>query len=229
MAIMVRDLPTGERPREKLLKCGAGALSNTELIAILLRTGTKECSVLKLAEVVLTRICNKGIGELRHMKPRQMTDILGLGEVKAATLLAAAELGRRLYMEKAQEITCITDAEDAAKYIMPHLQFEEKEHFAALLLDMKSHILELADISTGTLSASLVHPREVFLAAIRGRAAGIIIAHNHPSGDPSPSHEDIAITERLVKAGLLLDIPVYDHIIIGDGIYFSFKEKGFIQ
>ena len=102
-------------------------------------------------------------------------------------------------------------------------------YFAALLLDMKSHILELADISTGTLSASLVHPREVFLAAIRGRAAGIIIAHNHPSGDPTPSHEDIAITERLVKAGLLLDIPVYDHIIIGDGIYFSFKEKGFIQ
>lgn len=229
MPIMVRDLPMGERPREKLIRFGAAALSNAELIAILLRTGTKERSVLDVAAEVLSLFQREGITELMHMTPSEMTKIQGLGEAKASAILAAVELGRRLSIEKASEVKTIRGPEDAAEYVMPHLRFEEREHFEIILLDTKNHILGLRDISTGSLSASIVHPREVFLAAIRGGCASIILVHNHPSGDPAPSREDIAITQRLVKAGALLDIPVLDHVIIGDGRFASLKEKGMMD
>ena len=213
MTIMVRDLPRDERPREKLIAYGADALSNAELLAVLLHTGTREQSVLHLAESVLGKFKERGIASIVHTSVADLAGIHGIGPSKAASILAAVELG----------------PEDAAHYVMPHLRYEQKEHFAVLLLNTKNHILGLRDVSIGSLSASVVHPREVFAMAIRYAAASMILVHNHPSGDPNPSREDLAITDRLVKAGRILDIPVLDHIILGDNRFLSLKEKGMIS
>ena len=201
MAILVRDLPAEERPREKLLQEGPAALSNTELLAVLLRTGTADRSALHVAEEVLACYRERGL---------------------------CVEFGRRLASARAR-VEAVHSPEDAARFAMPRLRFEQREHFAVMLLNRKNHILAMHDISIGSLSSSIVHPREVFRAAIRYAAAAMIVLHNHPSGDPTPSREDIAVTRRLVRAGELLDIPVLDHIIIGDNKFHSFKEKGMIS
>ena len=229
MAAMVRDLPKEERPREKLLAAGAAALSNTELLAVLLRTGVREGSVLRVAEEVLTLYREKGILAIAQMGARELSAIKGVGPAKAATILAAVELGRRLAMKEAARRTIVHGPADAAHYAMPRLRFESKEHFAVLLLNTKNHVLAMPVISVGTLSASIVHPREVFQAAISHAAASMILVHNHPSGDPTPSSEDIAVTRRMVEAGKVMDIPVLDHIILGDDKFISLKEKGMIQ
>ena len=229
MAAMGRDLPKEERPREKLLAAGAAALSNTELLAVLLRTGVREGSVLRVAEEVLTLYREKGILAIAQMGARELSAIKGVGPAKAATILAAVELGRRLAMKEAARRTIVHGPADAAHYAMPRLRFESKEHFAVLLLNTKNHVLAMPVISVGTLSASIVHPREVFQAAISHAAASMILVHNHPSGDPTPSSEDIAVTRRMVEAGKVMDIPVLDHIILGDDKFISLKEKGMIQ
>ncbi|MEX5284595.1 DNA repair protein RadC [Selenomonas sputigena] len=229
MAAMVRDLPKEERPREKLLAAGAAALSNTELLAVLLRTGVREGSVLRVAEEVLTLYREKGILAIAQMGARELSAIKGVGPAKAATILAAVELGRRLAMKEAARRMIVHGPADAAHYAMPRLRFESKEHFAVLLLNTKNHVLAMPVISVGTLSASIVHPREVFQAAISHAAASMILVHNHPSGDPTPSSEDIAVTRRMVEAGKVMDIPVLDHIILGDDKFISLKEKGMIQ
>lgn len=229
MAAMVRDLPKEERPREKLLAAGAAALSNTELLAVLLRTGVREGSVLRVAEEVLTLYREKGILAIAQMGARELSAIKGVGPAKAATILAAVELGRRLAMKEAARRTIVHGPADAAHYAMPRLRFESKEHFAVLLLNTKNHVLAMPVISVGTLSASIVHPREVFQAAISHAAASMILVHNHPSGDPTPSPEDIAVTRRMAEAGKVMDIPVLDHIILGDDKFISLKEKGMIQ
>mgnify|MGYP000948917689 FL=1 len=229
MAAMVRDLPKEERPREKLLAAGAAALSNTELLAVLLRTGVREGSVLRVAEEVLTLYREKGILAIAQMGARELSAIKGVGPAKAATILAAVELGRRLAMKEAARRTIVHGPADAAHYAMPRLRFESKEHFAVLLLSTKNHVLAMPVISVGTLSASIVHPREVFQAAISHAAASMILVHNHPSGDPTPSSEDIAVTRRMAEAGKVMDIPVLDHIILGDDKFISLKEKGMIQ
>ena len=229
MAAMVRDLPKEERPREKLLAAGAAALSNTELLAVLLRTGVREGSVLRVAEEVLTLYREKGILAIAQMGARELSAIKGVGPAKAATILAAVELGRRLAMKEAARRTIVHGPADAAHYAMPRLRFESKEHFAVLLLNTKNHVLAMPVISVGTLSASIVHPREVFQAAISHAAASMILVHNHPSGDPTPSSEDIAVTRRMVEAGKVMDIPVLDHIILGDDKFISLKEEGMIQ
>ena len=229
MTIMVRDLPKEERPREKLITYGASALSNAELLAVLLHTGTREHSVLHLAESVLGKYKERGMAAMAQMSVRDLADIHGIGPSKAATILAAVELGRRLLQKAAAKVQIVHGPEDAAHFAMPHLRYEQKEHFAVLLLNTKNHILGLRDISIGSLSASIVHPREVFSMAIRYAAASMILVHNHPSGDPNPSREDLAVTDRLVKAGRILDIPVLDHIILGDNRFLSLKEKGMIS
>ena len=229
MAAMVRDLPKEERPREKLLAAGAAALSNTELLAVLLRTGVREGSVLRVAEEVLTLYREKGILAIAQMGARELSAIKGVGPAKAATILAAVELGRRLAMKEAARRMIVHGPADAAHYAMPRLRFESKEHFAVLLLNTKNHVLAMPVISVGTLSASIVHPREVFQAAISHAAASMILVHNHPSGDPTPSPEDIAVTRRMAEAGKVMDIPVLDHIILGDDKFISLKEKGMIQ
>ena len=229
MAIMVRDLPLDERPREKLMATGAACLSNVELLAILLRTGTRENSVIRVAEQVLARYRDVGITAMMSMSVAELSSVQGVGAVKAATILAAVELGRRLSQKAAEKVEVVHGPEDAAHYAMPRFRFEQKEHFAVMLLNTKNHILGLTDVSVGSLSASIVHPREVFQAALRYAAAAMILVHNHPSGDPSPSREDIHVTQRLVKAGKVMDIPVLDHIILGDNRFVSLKEKGLLS
>ena len=228
MAIMVRDLPVDERPRERLLFSGAGTLSNTELLAVLLRTGTREKSVIHIAEEVLAHYKDRGLEAIVHMPPAELAAVKGVGKAKAATVLAAVELGRRLSMKAAEHIVVVHDPEDAAHFALPRFRFEQREHFAVMLLDTKNHVLGMPDVSVGSLQASVVHPREVFRAAIDYAAAAMILFHNHPSGDPTPSNEDIVLTKQLFAAGKLLDIHLVDHIIIGDGTYVSLKEQGVI-
>lgn len=229
MAIMVRDLPPEERPREKLLLSGAAALSNVELLAILLRSGTKKKSVLCIAEEILAHIKERGLVGMVHISVPELAKIDGVGQAKAATLQAAIELGRRLSVQQAAKIEIIRGPEDVAHYAMPRYRFAQKEHFAVLLLSTKNHVLGMPEVSVGSLSASVVHPREVFRAAIDYAAAAMILLHNHPSGDPTPSREDIAVTERMVKAGKIMDIPVLDHVVLGNERFASFKEKGLIH
>jgi DNA repair protein RadC len=226
---MVRDLPPEERPREKLLSQGPRALSNAELLAILLRSGTKEKSVLRIAEEILAHIKEQGLSAMVHISAAELAKIDGVGQVKAATLQAAIELGRRLAMQQAAKIEVIHGPEHVAAYALPRFRFEQKEHFAVMLLNTKNHIIGMPEVSVGSLSASVVHPREVFRAAIDYAAAAMILLHNHPSGDPTPSREDIAVTDRLVKAGKVMDIPVLDHVVLGRETFASFKDKGLIH
>lgn len=226
-AIMVRDLPLDERPREKLIACGAGALSNAELLAILLRTGTREESVLRLAERILSRYKERGLSSITQMSVMELSEIPGLGPAKAATILAAVELGKRLAIAGSKVETVATPAE-AARYMKPYFFHEMKEHFGVLFLNQRHGVIAFKLIATGSLSKVTAHPRDVFGEAIRQSAALIVLAHNHPSGNPSPSKDDIALTKRMKEAGKIMGITVSDHIIIGDYSYYSFKEHGFM-
>ena len=221
---MVRDLPKEVRPREKLLQCGASALSDIELLAILLRTGTTSKSVLHLAEDVLAQYKDKGLAAVIHMSPQEIASIHGVGLAKAATVVAAVELGRRLSERAAQTIEKVEGPEDVARYVIPSLRFEQKEHFLAMFLDIRNRILALSTISVGSLTASIAHPREVFREAIRYSAAGVILVHNHPSGDPTPSREDIQLTKQMMKAGEIMGIPVLDHVVVAGDNFLSLKE-----
>ena len=224
MNVMVRDLPKEVRPREKLLQCGASALSDIELLAILLRTGTTSKSVLHLAEDVLAQYKDKGLVAIMHMSPQEIASIHGVGLAKAATVLAAVELGRRLSERAARTTEKVEGPEDVARYVIPSLRFEQKEHFLAMFLDVRNRILALSTISVGSLTSSIAHPREVFREAIRYSAAGVILVHNHPSGDPAPSREDIQLTKQMMKAGEIMGIPVLDHVVVAGDNYLSIKE-----
>lgn len=223
--LMMKELPETERPREKMLEKGVWALSNAELLAILLRTGVKNLPVNRLAEQLLAKYQLTGLGSI---SPQELSKTTGIGLVKAVTVIAGIELGRRLSGKNPEERPVIRTPRDAADLMMAELRYQNKEHFMALLLSTKNHVIARAIISVGTLNASVVHPRELFREAISHSAAAVILVHNHPSGDPSPSQEDISLTRQLVEAGNLLAISVLDHVIIGDGKYVSFKEKGII-
>lgn len=224
MTVMVRDLPEEERPREKLIRQGAASLSDTELLAILLRTGTSSVSVLHLAEEVLAKYQDKGLVSIMNISPQEIASVHGVGLAKAATIVAAVELGRRLSTRAAQKQEKIEGPEDVARYASPLLRFEQKEHFLVMLLDVRNRVLAMPTISIGSLTASVAHPREIFREAIRYSAANMILIHNHPSGDPTPSREDVRITKQMMKAGEIMGIPVLDHVIIaGDG-FLSLKE-----
>lgn len=228
--IMVRDLPENERPREKLLKYGTQVLSNLELLAVLLCSGTKKQSVLHVAEGLLAKDCEAGIAGLADLSAVQLSQTHGIGPAKSCLLLAAIELGRRIEQNIVeQRKLAVKSPQQAADYLAPHLRYAKQEKFAIILLDTKNQITSFKIISVGTLNASLVHPREVFHAALQKLACSIILAHNHPSGDPRPSQEDILLTKRLRKAGEVLGIPVLDHVIIGGTDYFSFKEEGLME
>jgi DNA repair protein RadC len=222
---MMKDLPETERPREKLLAKGAPVLSESELLAILLRTGRKHTSVQRLAEELIAKYGLSGLG---GVSPRELSKFPGIGLAKAVTVIAGIELGKRLSCQAPQERIIVRCPQDAVNAVMPRLRYETKEHFMVIMLSTKNHILALPIISTGSLNASVVDPRDLFREAINHNAAGIILVHNHPSGDPTPSQEDIALTRKLVDGGKLLDVSVHDHIIIGDGKYVSLREKGII-
>lgn len=226
---MVRDLPEQERPREKLIAYGVQSLGNAELLAILLRSGTKEASVLHVAENLLSLYKERGLASIVNLSAVQLSRIHGIGPAKAATVLAAVELGRRIAQEPSKKKIVINGPSDAADYIMPRLRYETKEKFAIVLLNVKNQVLSFRIISVGILNASIVHPREVMAEALNNSAAAIILAHNHPSGDPAPSGDDIATTRRLIKAGQIMGIEIADHIIVGGNGYISFKEQGLMR
>ncbi len=220
----IKELPVDERPRERLVQFGANALSSAELLAILLRTGTPEMTAVQLAQHLLT-----SMGSLRAIasaKPSELAQVKGIGLAKAAQLLAAVELGRRIALEAMGEQPAITRPEDVYALLHHQLRDEKQEHVILLLLNTKNRVIQQSTLTKGTLDASLLHPREVFREAIRHSASSIILAHNHPSGDPTPSSEDIQMTKRLHQAGQLLGIDLLDHVILGDGRWVSLKAQG---
>jgi len=213
VGLTVRDLPTSERPRERLARLGAEALSEQELLACLLGRGIAGESVLVSAQRLLTRFGSiKGLAEA---SVEQLTAVRGIGHAKAVQLKAAVECARRLAQPGNGHPQAVERVEDAVALLRPHLADKKREHFVALLLDARHRLIRLSPIAVGSLSASLVHPRELFKEAIAASAAAVIIAHNHPSGDPAPSEHDVELTRRLVRAGELLGIEVLDHVIIG--------------
>jgi len=222
--LMLREIPNEERPRERLLQFGAEALNNAELLAILLRTGTLAESSVKLAGNVLAAA--GGLRNMIDMSIEQMTAIRGIGNAKALQLKAGIELGRRLARTGLEDTPAIASPRDAAELVMDELRYLQKEHFMVLFLNTKNRVVGKETLSIGSLNASIVHPREVFLSAIKRSSASIICAHNHPSGDPTPSHEDIQVTKRLADAGTLLGIELLDHLIIADRSFVSLKELG---
>ncbi len=224
--LKIRDVHEADRPRERLIRQGSQSLSNQELLAILLRTGTKEESVLALSNRVLMNF--EKLHALKHATLEEITSIKGIGDAKAVQLLAAIELGRRLAQKEIDSRYTIRSPEDAAAFLMPEMSALNQEHFVVLFLNVKNQILHKQTIFIGSLNASIVHPREIFREAVKRSAASIICAHNHPSGNASPSPEDIEVTERLHEAGLIIGIELLDHVIIGDHQFISMKEKGYM-
>lgn len=222
---LIKNLQLADRPRERLLQQGAAALSDVELISILLGTGTKEYPVVFLAQKILAqgRTLAEAAASLTQSK---LLKISGMGPAKTSVLLAALELGKRLAMAKSQSVKYIANAKDAAAYLMPRLRYEKTEQFVVIFLNAKHHVTGMEKISEGSLNATIVHPREVFGVAVEHRAAAIIVGHNHPSGDPKPSSEDRTLTKTLKEAGKIIGIPLLDHVIIGDGRYYSFSDFG---
>jgi DNA repair protein RadC len=223
---MIRDVPKEERPRERFIRYGPKSLSNQELLAILLRTGTRSESVLQLAQRLLIRF--EGLHLLKDATLEELTKIEGIGEAKAIQILAAIELGRRIGNIAQQERYVIRSPEDGARYLMEEMRFLTQEHFVCLYLKTKNQVIHKQTVFIGSLNASIVHPREIFKEGLKRSAASIICFHNHPSGDPTPSREDIDVTKRLKECGKILGIELLDHIIIGDRKYISLKEKGYL-
>jgi DNA repair protein RadC len=218
----VNELPAEERPRERLARHGASSLATRELLALLLGAGSRRASVLELADGLL------GSG-LRGLAARSLADLEGehgLGRAKATRLLAALELGSRLASEGAGAAPVLRTPEDAARHLMPRYAARPVETFGLLALDVRHRLKKEAVVSVGCLTSSLVHPREVFQEGVVARAAALILFHNHPSGDPEPSSEDVALTRRLASAGMLMGIEVLDHVILGAGRFVSLKQRG---
>ena len=223
---LIRDFPLSERPRERFLREGARGLTNQELIALLLRTGTKNESVLQLAERLIIKF--DGLRMLKDASVEEITSINGIGEAKAIQLLTAVELGRRVHNLITTDRYVIRSPEDCANFLMEEMRFLSQEHFVCVYLNTKNQVLHKQTVFIGSLNSSIVHPREVFKEAFRRSAASIICAHNHPSGDPTPSKEDIDVTRRLIECGRLIGIDILDHLIIGEKKYVSLKEKGYL-
>jgi DNA repair protein RadC len=213
-----------DRPREKLERVGAAGLGDNELLAIVLGHGDPRTSALELANAVLAA-CG-GLGGLARAAPDDLRRVVGIGAARASQLVAAVEIGRRTLMRRREDRPQIRSAMDAAKLIVPQFGAQPVEQFGLLLLDTKHRLLRLTRLSVGTLDASLVHPREVFRAAIAAGAAALVLFHNHPSGDPAPSDDDVALTVRLVRAGELMGIGVLDHIIVAENSFVSLRDRG---
>ena len=222
--LTVKELPIDDRPREKLLLRGPQSLSDAELVAILLRTGKKGKSVLEIARELISSEGNLAMLATKTVDSLQL--ISGIGKDKAATLAAAFELSRRiLYQPKWFANKKITSPRDVAEIFIPILRDENKEKFIVVCLNSANKIIKFETISIGNLNSSVVHPREVFKVAIDNSSASIILIHNHPSGNPEPSNEDIRITKKIVETGKIMEIPVFDHLIIAGETYTSFVEK----
>lgn len=223
----IKQMPSEEKPREKLLREGSDRLSTTEILAILINSGTKEISALEIAAQLLS-IDKRGVRFLAECSPEELGRIKGMGQAKICTVLAAVELGKRIAAAPVRDRNLIRSSSDIADLFMEKMRYYKKEHFVSLMINAKGEIIEEAEVSIGDLCSSSTHPREVFVDAVKRSAGSVVFLHNHPSGDPSPSDTDIQTTKRLIEAGTILGIPVLDHIIIGDGIYVSMKAMGLI-
>lgn len=225
----VKEWPEDEQPRERLMKYGAGSLSDAQLLAIIIRSGRPGRTNVDLGMELLDKFKSlEGIAQAGINEICGKDGVRGIGKAKAAEIKAAIELGRR-YQKPTLAGASFCSSRDVADYYRPRMKDAKKELFRCVLLDAKNRLIREETVSVGSLTASIVHPRDTFKAAIRESAAAVIFIHNHPSGDTRPSQEDILLTKRLVQAGEVLGIQVLDHIIIGDGGHFSFRDQGLIS
>ena len=222
--LSVREWPASERPRERLRDLGPAHLSTAELVAIILRTGTRENSVVALAQRLLDEY--GGASGLARTSFRELTQFPGLGEAKVAQLKAALELGRRAAAGAQPERPTLRSVSDALNYLLPDFVDEEQEKFLVVLLDTKNHIEGKITLYRGTLNQTAVRPAEVFREAVRANCASVLVAHNHPSGDPTPSADDVTMTSQLAQAGRILGIELVDHIIVARDSALSLRERG---
>jgi DNA repair protein RadC len=220
----VRALAPQDRPREKLERAGVASLGDNELVALVLGHGTPRASALALASVVLARA--GGVRGLARTGLAQVLSVPGVGAARGARLLAAIELGRRAIVQPQEERPRFTAPDDLARFLVPQFGGRPVEHFGAVLLDGRNRLLRTAVVSVGTLDAIVVHPRDIFREALIEVAAGIVLFHNHPSGDPTPSREDVLVTRRMVDAGVVMGIDVLDHLVLADSTYYSFRDNG---
>ena len=224
--VRIQDIPEEERPRERLIRNGPESLSNAELLGVVLRTGSNKENVVSLSSRIFSEY---SIKQLSLANVSRLMQVHGVGKAKAAQIAAVFELARRLetFVEEPKRKIC--SPKDVYTFMYPKMREQKKEKFITLCLDTKNQILKEEVISIGSLNASIVHPREVFKSALMESSASVIMVHNHPSGDPSPSREDIMVTEKMIEGGKLLGIDVLDHIIIGEGRYVSLKDEGFVR
>lgn len=223
----MKSLPVSERPYEKAVEYGVQSLSDAELLAVILRTGTKDTSARDLAEQILKLGDSSGLPGLLHHSLPDYKEIRGIGNVKAIQLSCIGELSKRIWKaaRTVGEFVC-RNPEEIAEYFMEEMRHMEQEHLKVLILNTKNVLLKDVDISVGTVNASVATPREIFIEALKFRGTGIILMHNHPSGDPNPSEEDCLFTFRVSEAGKMMGVMLLDHIIIGDNSYVSLKERG---
>jgi DNA repair protein RadC len=222
--LKIHDLPASDRPRERLQHAGAGALSNAELLAIILRLGRKGENALQMAQRLLSSY--RGLSGLAQASFGELALESGMGAAKSAQVQAALELGRRLLVASPDERPQVSSPADAANLLLPEMGLLENEHLRTLLLDSKHRVLASPTIYIGNVNTSVIRVSELFREAIRLNCPALIVAHNHPSGDPTPSPDDVRVTEQIVQAGKLLDIEVLDHLVIGRQRYVSLKERG---
>ena len=217
--ILIKDIPINDRPRERLINYGVKNISNEDLISIILKTGTKNKSVKDISNFVLKEF--KDISNLKYLNINRLMKIEGIGKVKAIELIAAIELGRRVYLEKNINEIKIRDSNDIYKIFNNILKYKQQEHFYALYLDSKNKIIEKKLLFVGTINKSVAHPREIFKNAYLTSASFIICVHNHPSGDPTPSQSDYRATDRIYECADIMGIELLDHVVIGDGTFES--------
>ncbi|MDA8441391.1 MAG: DNA repair protein RadC [Peptococcaceae bacterium] len=224
--VRIKDLPTDLMPRERMATLGTTALSNSELLALVLGSGNRRENALDMSARILADA--GGWRGLAGLSLGELENIVGIGRAKACQIQALLEIGRRMATAVPETRPTVRCPDDAANLVMEDMRYLDREHFRLMALNSKNQVLGVVPVAVGSLNAAPVHPREVFKEAIRRSAAAIILLHNHPSGDPTPSREDVEVTKRLAEAGHLLGIEVFDHLVIGDKRYVSLKEKGIL-
>ena len=225
----MREMPKDERPYEKCARLGADSLSDVELLAVLLRTGTQGENAVDLARRVLYHAGENGILGIHQFNVERLKKIKGIGQVKAIQISCISELAKRLSKASYEETVCFTEPKTIAQYYMEDLRHANQEQMKLLLLNTKSRLIGETDISKGTVNSAVISPRELFVEALQKNAVSIVLLHNHPSGDPTPSKEDVLITRRIQEAGRLIGVELLDHIVIGDNCYVSLREKGLVR